>query len=124
MVDLPTSMTAFEIWNLNSLRLSILQDILEKWEEAEVDVLLCPAFGVPATLTGYPGWLQIASSYTSVFNALDLPAGSMPVNKLCNQLLENLILACKPRGLFAVFDREKRVVIHLALNCRVVLINF
>ena len=94
MLDLPTSMTAFEIWQLNSLRLAILQDILEKWQEAKVDVLLCPAFGVPAQLIGFPGWLQIASSYTSVYNALDLPAGSMPVNTFSwREKLENLIFA-------------------------------
>ena len=79
MFSLPTSMTAFEVWQLNIQRLRILEDILEKWQQAGVDVLICPAFGVPAQIIGYPGWLQIASSYTSVYNTLDFPAGSMPV---------------------------------------------
>ena len=84
MLSLPTSMTAFEVWQLNIQRLRILEDILEKWQQAGIDVFICPAFGVPAQIIGYPGWLQIASSYTSVYNTLDFPAGSMPVKFLLN----------------------------------------
>ena len=79
MLSLPTSMTAFQVWQLNIQRMAILEDIFEKWDQAGIDVIICPAFGVPAQLIGYPGWLQIASSYTSVYNTLDFPAGSMPV---------------------------------------------
>ena len=93
MLSLPNSMTAFQVWQLNIKRMAILEDIFEKWDQAGIDVIICPAFGVPAQLIGYPGWLQIASSYTSVYNTLDFPAGSMPVRLSENlQKSENLII--------------------------------
>ena len=41
MLSLPTSMTAFEVWQLNIQKLRILEDILEKWQQAGIDVLIC-----------------------------------------------------------------------------------
>ena len=56
-----------------------MRRILLDWEEAGVDVIIAPGFGVPAQPIGYPGWLQAASSYTCVYNTLNFPVASMKV---------------------------------------------
>ena len=80
MLLFPSSMSAFDVWQLNIQRLNLLRDIFEDWAHAKVDVIIAPGFGVPALPIGYPGWLQCTSSYTSVYNILNFPVGSMPVS--------------------------------------------
>lgn len=79
MLLYPTSMSAFTVWKLNEQRLTLIREILVDWELRGIDVVICPGFGTPAMPIGYPGWLQAASSYTSVYNLLNFPVGSLPV---------------------------------------------
>lgn len=70
---------AYDVWKLNVERVDFIRNVLLDWQSAGIDVIIAPGFGIPAPLTGYPAWLQIASTYTCAYNLLDFPVGSMPV---------------------------------------------
>jgi hypothetical protein len=80
MLLIPTSMTAFQLWQLNVERTELIRDILVDWDKSGVDVVIAPGFCMPAQPIGYPGWLQAGSSYTCIYNMLNFPVGSLPVH--------------------------------------------
>uniref|UniRef100_A0A667XTB1 Fatty-acid amide hydrolase 1 n=1 Tax=Myripristis murdjan TaxID=586833 RepID=A0A667XTB1_9TELE len=55
----------------------------------ELDVLLCPMLG-PAFKALYPGKLTCATSYTIIYNALNFPAGAVPVDTVTAEDEEEL----------------------------------
>jgi len=73
--------TTYELWKLNAKRLDIIEEILRQWERQGVDVVLAPGFPYPAQLSGYSAWSIAGISYTSVYNLLNFPAGTVPVSK-------------------------------------------
>jgi fatty acid amide hydrolase len=42
-------------------------------------VLLCPGYGIPATLHGFSKETTPAASYTFLWNTVNFPAGTVPV---------------------------------------------
>ncbi|XP_077863325.1 fatty-acid amide hydrolase 1-like [Saccoglossus kowalevskii] len=56
-----------------------INEYLKAWNESELDVLICPAFAIPACTSQQSGRLAMAASYSSLFNMLDFPAGCVPV---------------------------------------------
>ena len=52
---------------------------MSRFQAARLDALLCPALGVPAFPHGQSVYLNMACSYTFVWNAFNLPAGTIPV---------------------------------------------
>jgi fatty acid amide hydrolase len=52
------------------------------WDLAGIDVVICPAFGLPAPHHGAMGDLFDALTYTAVANLLGLPAGVVPVTSV------------------------------------------
>jgi fatty acid amide hydrolase len=51
-------------------------------DRAEVDVLVCPPFATPALPHGMAKNFTLGGSYSMVFNALQLPAGVVPVTRV------------------------------------------
>ncbi|NXY46928.1 FAAH1 hydrolase, partial [Ceuthmochares aereus] len=62
---------------------------IAQWKRLNLDVMLCPMLG-PALRIGYPGKLSVAVSYTMLYNALDFPAGVVPVTMVTEEDEEEL----------------------------------
>ncbi|NXE24789.1 FAAH1 hydrolase, partial [Ardeotis kori] len=62
---------------------------IAQWKKLNLDVMLCPMLG-PALSIGYPGKLSVAVSYTMLYNALDFPAGVVPVTMVTDEDEEEL----------------------------------
>uniref|UniRef100_A0A8C0BID2 Fatty-acid amide hydrolase 1 n=1 Tax=Buteo japonicus TaxID=224669 RepID=A0A8C0BID2_9AVES len=62
---------------------------IAQWKKLNLDVMLCPMLG-PAFGIGYPGKLSVAISYTVLYNALDFPAGVVPVTMVTDEDEEEL----------------------------------
>ncbi|XP_019645535.1 PREDICTED: fatty-acid amide hydrolase 1-like [Branchiostoma belcheri] len=75
----------YELWQRLVEREEYIQTFLAEWKEKELDVLLCPAFGMPACKPEHAGRLIIAASYTILFNLLNLPAGVVPVTMVTEE---------------------------------------
>ncbi|XP_078657284.1 vitamin D3 hydroxylase-associated protein-like [Branchiostoma floridae x Branchiostoma belcheri] len=77
--------TIYDLWQRLVEREVYVRKFLTAWEEADIDVLLCPAFPIPAfKLQGAPA-LSETTSYTFIFNLLDFPAGVVPVTKVTEE---------------------------------------
>ncbi|KAL3424077.1 fatty-acid amide hydrolase (amidase) [Phlyctema vagabunda] len=66
--------TPEEMWRLNAKKLSIQKEMLDRWQQAKVDVVLCPAG--PHTAVKPGNWMM--DHYTVVWNAVDYPAVIIP----------------------------------------------
>ncbi|TVY56190.1 Acetamidase [Lachnellula cervina] len=74
--DIPGK-TQEETWTWNTKRLAFCKAMLDKWQEAKVDVVICPAGPYTAVLPG--GWTH--DLYTVAWNAMDYPAAIIPFTK-------------------------------------------
>ncbi|KAI9746634.1 MAG: hypothetical protein M1818_000348 [Claussenomyces sp. TS43310] len=66
--------TPEEHWALNAQKGAMQKQMLDRWQQAEVDVVICPAGPYTAVLPG--GW--ISDHYTVAWNAVDYPAVVIP----------------------------------------------
>jgi Asp-tRNA(Asn)/Glu-tRNA(Gln) amidotransferase A subunit family amidase len=71
-----------ELWRLTERLRSHRTALLATMDSARVDALLCPAFATPAFLHGGSESFTIASSHAILFNAVQLPAGVVPVTRV------------------------------------------
>lgn len=60
-------------------RATFRASVVGEWDEAGVDVLLCPATGTPAFVHGASEHLMDSVTYSFAFNVLGFPAGVVPV---------------------------------------------
>ncbi|TVY41110.1 Acetamidase [Lachnellula subtilissima] len=74
--DIPGK-TQEETWAWNTKRLAFCKAMLDRWQEAKVDVVICPAGPYAAVLPG--GWNH--DLYTVTWNAMDYPAAIIPFTK-------------------------------------------
>jgi Asp-tRNA(Asn)/Glu-tRNA(Gln) amidotransferase A subunit family amidase len=74
-----TQKSAYEYWRVAVARDKLQEVFLDRWRSLRVDVLLCPANGLPALPHGQSVLLAQACSYNFVFNAFNLPAGTVNV---------------------------------------------
>uniref|UniRef100_A0A8D0DYT5 Fatty-acid amide hydrolase 1 n=1 Tax=Salvator merianae TaxID=96440 RepID=A0A8D0DYT5_SALMN len=70
--------SAKNLWKHHAAVAAYYKEFVGEWRKRELDVILCPALG-PAFNEGYPGKLFAATSYTNLYNVLNLPAGIVPV---------------------------------------------
>ncbi|XP_078574946.1 vitamin D3 hydroxylase-associated protein-like [Branchiostoma floridae x Branchiostoma japonicum] len=65
--------TIYDLWQRLVEREEYVREFLSTWEEADIDVLLCPAFPIPAFK--YKGTRAIPETtyYTNIFNLLNFP---------------------------------------------------
>ncbi len=74
--------TAGEVWALTARLRANRAALLEAMDRAAVDALLCPPFATPALPHGKSKNFTLASSYSILFNAAQLPAGVVPVTRV------------------------------------------
>ena len=60
-------------------RTSLVESILSDWRGHNIDAVIAPGFAMPAVKLNYPAWLLGAITYTSAYNLLNFPVGSVPV---------------------------------------------
>ncbi|XP_035699652.1 fatty-acid amide hydrolase 1-like [Branchiostoma floridae] len=75
----------YELWQRLVEREEYIQKFLADWREKELDVLLCPAFAIPACKPQHAGPIILAASYTVLFNLLNFPAGVVPVTTVTEE---------------------------------------
>jgi fatty acid amide hydrolase len=74
--------SAAELWRLTDRLRTYRLELLGAMEKAGVDALLGPVMATPAFPHGGSKNFTLASSYTIVFNATQLPAGVVPVTRV------------------------------------------
>ncbi|KAL9845604.1 fatty-acid amide hydrolase 1-like isoform 1-T1 [Geothlypis trichas] len=81
--------TVDEVWSLHWEIEDFCHQFIAQWKQLNLDVMLCPMLG-PALGIGYPAKLSVAVSYTMLYNALDFPAGVVPVTLVTDEDEEQL----------------------------------
>ncbi|NWV36479.1 FAAH1 hydrolase, partial [Grantiella picta] len=81
--------TVDEVWSLHNEIEDFCHQFIAQWKKLNLDVMLCPMLG-PALRIGYPAKLSVAVSYTMLYNALDFPAGVVPVTLVTEEDEEEL----------------------------------
>jgi fatty acid amide hydrolase len=71
-----------DLWRLTDELRSYRARLLDAMDRAGVDLLLCPPFATPAMLHGGSKNFTLASSYSILFNATQMPAGIVPVTRV------------------------------------------
>ncbi|XP_066521738.1 fatty-acid amide hydrolase 1 [Hoplias malabaricus] len=67
-----------DLWKQHTNTENYIHEVINQWNELEMDVLLCPMLG-PAYNFSYCGKLTSALSYTIIYNLLNFPVGVVPV---------------------------------------------
>jgi len=70
-----------EGWVQNAHKDRLIYQLTSAWENSGFDVLLCPAFAMPALPNALCSRLLPAASYTCVYNLVGCPAGIVPVTR-------------------------------------------
>ena len=84
-----------DLWVSIQRQNEIRDEILEAWSQQDLDVIIGPGFPMLAPQHHLPSKLIAASAVTGVYNALDFPAGTLPVTRKTelDQVGQTLFLA-------------------------------
>merc|ERR1712150_207938 len=95
----PAFDTSDELFVGNTKKDILVQNYLEKMNEADIDLLLFPASIVPAPKQDYHFFVKVPTAGSSwvVWNLFDFPAGILPITKV-NEEDENALNTSYPRN--------------------------
>jgi fatty acid amide hydrolase len=82
MLDAMGDKSVSELWALTDRLRTQRSALVDAMERSGVDLLLCPPFATPALPHGASKNFTLASSYSILFNAAQLPAGVVPVTRV------------------------------------------
>jgi fatty acid amide hydrolase len=82
MLDAMGAKSAAELWELTDRLRGFRAALVDAMARDGVDVLLCPPYATPALPHGESKNFTLASSYSIVFNAAQMPAGVVPVTRV------------------------------------------
>src|SRR5260370_23850339 len=82
MLDALGGKSVAELWELTDRLAAHRGALLAAMDRHSVDVLLCPVFATPAFPHGGSKNFTLAASHSILFNALQLPAGVVPVTRV------------------------------------------
>jgi Asp-tRNA(Asn)/Glu-tRNA(Gln) amidotransferase A subunit family amidase len=68
-----------QLWKLHSELSNYSQHVLDSWNAARIDVVLCPANAMPAIELRTFHNIPLTASYTILYSLLNYPAGIVPV---------------------------------------------
>ena len=74
--------SADEYWQLSRDRAAYAERFLQSMQDAGVDVLLSPTYGLPAMPHGRSLYLLAAASYAMLFSLVGLPAGNISISRV------------------------------------------
>jgi fatty acid amide hydrolase len=82
MLDAMGDKTVAELWRLTDQVRTYRTTLLDAMDRQRLDLLVCPPFATPALPHGASKNFTLASSYSILFNATQLPAGVVPVTRV------------------------------------------
>jgi fatty acid amide hydrolase len=82
MLDAMGAKSAAELWELTDRLRAFRAALVDAMGREDVDVLLCPPYATPALPHGESKNFTLASSYSILFNAAQMPAGVVPVTRV------------------------------------------
>jgi len=82
MLDAMGEKSVIELWKLTDRLRALRTQLLDTMDERGVDLLLCPPYATCALPHGASKNFTLASSYSILFNAAQLPAGTVPVTRV------------------------------------------
>jgi len=82
MLDSMGDKSVAELWRLTDQLRTYRATLLDAMDRLRVDLLVCPPFATPAMPHGASKNFTLASSYSILFNATQLPAGVVPVTRV------------------------------------------
>jgi fatty acid amide hydrolase len=82
MLDAMGDKTVGELWRLTDELRAYRTTLLDTMDRLRLDLLLCPPFATPALPHGGSKNFTLASSYSILFNATQMPAGVVPVTRV------------------------------------------
>ena len=71
-----------ELWTLIDRLRALRFEVADAMRDARIDLLLCPAYATPAVPHGDAKNFTLASSFPILWNALQFPAGVVPVTRV------------------------------------------
>ncbi len=74
--------SANSLWQLTYQAAKQVGQVFQSWDEAEVDVVLCPTHATPALLPDCAVDMMPAASYSVVMNLLGVPCGNVPATRV------------------------------------------
>lgn len=80
LIDVARTRAAGEYWRLAARRDALRNEWVDAWRARGFHALIAPGMGVPALRHGDSRELNVACSYTFLFNTLGAPAGAVPVD--------------------------------------------
>ncbi|XP_035688242.1 fatty-acid amide hydrolase 1-like [Branchiostoma floridae] len=75
----------YDLWQRLDEREKYIEQFLEELKKKNIDLILCPAFGMPACKPEHASKALAATVYCSLFNLLDFPAGVVPVTMVTEE---------------------------------------
>jgi fatty acid amide hydrolase len=82
MLDSMGDKSASELWALTDRLRHQCAALVDSMERDGIDILVCPPYATPAIPHGGSKNFTLASSYSILFNAAQLPAGVVPVTRV------------------------------------------
>ncbi|XP_035669382.1 fatty-acid amide hydrolase 1-like [Branchiostoma floridae] len=77
--------SVYDLWQRLAEREEYIKQFLDELKKKNLDLLLCPAFGLPACKPEHAGKILGATAYNSLFNLLNFPAGVVPVTTVTEE---------------------------------------
>ena len=71
--------TVGEVYEIYNNMIEHQNKVFSWWNENKFDVMLTPGTALPAVKHGFGNSLVISSSYTMIYNVLNMPAGAVPI---------------------------------------------
>jgi fatty acid amide hydrolase len=82
MLDAMGAKSVARLWELTAILRSCRDRFLQEMDRSLIDLLVCPAFATPAFGHGGSKNFTLAATYSIMFNALQMPAGVVPVTRV------------------------------------------
>lgn len=74
--------SANSLWQITYEAAQQVREVFHDWDEAEVDVVLCPTHATPALLPDCAVDMMPAASYSVLMNLLGVPCGNVPATRV------------------------------------------
>ncbi|NUN13115.1 MAG: amidase [Myxococcales bacterium] len=79
-----------DLWSIAARRNAIRLSVLQAWDQAKIDAMVCPAFATPAIRHMQGGEFTVGGGYSMRYNFLNFPAGVVPVTRVKEDETERL----------------------------------
>ena len=74
--------SVYDLWQVVASRNAARDKYIKRWQDMELDLVVCPALGLPALPHGMSSRLNQACSYTFLYNNFGFTAGTVPVTRV------------------------------------------